>query len=398
MKLTDIQCKSAKPKEKKYKLIDGRGLFLLVMPNGSKYWQYRYLFMGKEKLHSIGVYPEVGLSEARELHREAHKLVSQGINPIEEKKAAKQQLKTDHNNTFEAIAREWVEHKKSEASEKYCNTILTRLEKELFKPIGSLPIKSITPKIMLDALKSIEERGALEMTRRVRQYAKQIFDYAIAHDLVETNPTAPITRAFKTKKVEHQKALPLEELPNLLQKIEQNDARLYPQTRLALKLMLLTFTRKKELTDAKWKEINLKDKVWIIPAKRMKMKKEHIVPLSDQSVAIFKELQEISSQWEYVFPSFTSPRKPMHEDTILRALYRFGYKGQATIHGFRALAMSTIMEKLGYRFEVPDRQLAHSRGNNVKAAYERAEFLDDRKRMMQDWADYLDKIRGKTNG
>ena len=393
MKLKDIQCKTAKPKEKQYKLSDGRGLSLVVRPNGSKYWQYKYRFLGKEKTYSIGTYPEISLQEAREMHNEAHKRVSQGEDPMAVKQEAKRQQRVEHANTFEAVAREWVEHKKSEASEKYCNTILTRLEKELFKPIGNLPIKSITPRIMLDALKPLEERGIYEMTRRLRQYTSQIFDYAIANDLAESNPTAPITKAFKTKKVEHQKSLPLEELPTLLKKIEKNDARLYTQTRLALQLMLLTFTRKKELTDAKWKEINLKDKTWIIPAERMKMKKEHIVPLSKQSIAIFKELQEISGQWEYVFPSFTSPRKPMHEDTILRALYRFGYKGQATIHGFRALAMSTIMEKLNYRFEVPDRQLAHSRGNNVKAAYDRSEFLDDRKRMMQDWADYLDKVQ-----
>ncbi len=392
MPLTNSACKSAKPSEKPRKLSDGKGLYLEVMPTGSKYWRLKYRFLGKENRLALGVYPEVTLKEARDLCDEARKLLNQNINPSEAKKEAKRQLRAEHINSFEEIAKQWLEHKKSDSSERYCKTILNRLELNLFPEIGKLPITSVTAVILLDALKLVEARGVFETTKRLRQYSNQIFDYAIANGLIENNPALHITKALKTKKVEHQKALPLEELPELLRRIDKNDARLYPQTRLALKLLILTFTRKKELAHAKWEEVNFEDKVWIIPAERMKMKKEHLVPLSKQSLEILKELHKLNENWDYVFPSQISPRKPMNEDTILRALYKLGYKGTATIHGFRALAMSTIMEKLGYRYEVPDRQLAHSRGNNVKAAYDRAEFLEDRIRMMQDWADYVEGL------
>lgn len=392
--LTNMDCKNAQAGEKPRKLADGGGLYLEIMPNGSKYWRMKYRFLGKEKRLAFGVYPEVSLKEARDMREQARKLKAEGIDPSEAKKAAKQQLKENYSNTFEIIALEWLEYKKSEASERYCKSILHRLEANLFKDIGHLPIRSISSKDVLIVLKKIEERGVYETTKRLRQYISQIFNYAIAHGKADNNPAVPLMKALKTKKVEHQKSLPENELPILIRKIDENDARLYPQTRLGLKLMLLTFTRKVELSRAKWSEISLEDKMWIIPSERMKMKKEHLVPLSGQAIEVLEELQLYRNQWDYVFPSPNAPRKPMHEDTLLRALYRLGYKGVATVHGFRSLATTIIMERLGYRFEVPDRQLAHSRGNNVRAAYDRAEFLEERIQMMQDWADYLDRVCG----
>ncbi len=392
MKLNDKKCQNTKPTDKIQKLFDGNGLYLEIKPSGKKFWRYKFRYLDKEKNLTLGKYPETTLAEAREKHRVAHKQVDNGENPLEIKQQNIREKRINHANTFESIAKEWLEHKMSESSERYCQTILTRLEINLFPTIGKLPIKSVTPAILLDALKQIESRGVYETTKRLRQYASQIFKYAIASGVADNDPSYHIQGALKTKKVEHQKSLPLSELPELLQKLERNDARLYPQTRLALKLMILTFTRKKELSHAKWDEISFEDKMWIIPAERMKMKKDHIVPLSKQSFALFKELKELNGDWEYVFPSPHKPRQPMHEDSILRALYRLGYKGAATIHGFRALAMTTIMEKLGYRYEVPDRQLAHSKGSSVKAAYDRAEFLQERTKMMQDWADYLDEV------
>lgn len=232
-----------------------------------------------------------------------------------------------------------------------------------------------------------------ETVKRLRQYASQIFCYAIANGLAETDPTQPIIKALKTKKVEHRKAMELSELPQFLSKIERNEARLYPQTLLALKLMVLTFTRKKELTDAMWDEIDFNDKVWVIPAERMKMGKSHIVPLSNQALALFQEVRELNQYSDYVFPSYINPRKSMHEDTPLRALYSLGYKGIATIHGFRAMAMTAIIEKLGYSPDIPDAQLAHAKRNSLGEAYDRAQYLPERTKMMQEWANFVDGVK-----
>jgi len=392
MKLTDLKCKTAKAKDTIQKFFDGAGLYLEVRPNGTKTWRYKYRLFDKDKNLTLGRYPENTLAEARQKHKQAHKLVFDGIDPMSAREQNNLIRKAELNNTFELIAKEWLENKSEEWSKDYCKTILTRLEKDLFPKIGQMPIKTINPPILLGALREIEKRGVFETTKRARQYAGQIFRYAIAIGKAERDPSHDIKDALKNKRVEHFKAMDLKDLPEFIKKINQNDARLFRQTCLALKLMVLTFTRKSELCNARWQEIDLKNKVWIIPAERMKMRKEHLVPLSRQALEIFQELHELNSKWEYVFVSQISARKPMNEDTILRALYRLGYKGKATIHGFRALALTTIIEKLGYRFEIPDRQLAHSKGSSVKQAYDRAEFLEDRKKMMQDWADYVDGL------
>jgi integrase len=330
--------------------------------------------------------------EAREKHRQYHKLVADGENPLEIKERKIIDKKINQANTFEAIALEWLDKRKGEAKEETLKTVKTRLERDLFPQIGKLPIKSINPPILLNALRKIEARGVYETTKRARQYASQIFQYAIATGRAENDPSISLVKAIKTKEVEHHKAMEISELPAFLQKINANEARLYKQTCLALRLMVLTFTRKKELTHARWQEINFKDKTWIIPAERTKMKKPHIVPLSKQALAIFEELKVINGEWEYVFTGQHSQRKPMNPDTILRALYRLGYKGDATIHGFRAMAMTAILENLGYPFDVADAQLAHSKKGSLGAAYDRAKYIKQRTLMMQDWSNYIDDL------
>ncbi len=392
MKLTDITCKSAQPSKKPRKLSDGGGLYLEIMPSGGKCWRLKYRFDGKENRLSLGKYPVVSLKEAREKRDKAKTLLSNGINPSFAKREQALQRKISNANTFEAIAREWLKNRSEEVKPDTLRDITSRLEKELFPKIGNLPIKSITSPIILEALKAIEARGVYETTKRLRQYASQIFCYAIATGRAETDPTQPIIGALKTKKVEHHKSMEVSELPNFLKKIEANEKRLYRQTILSLKLMNLTFTRKRELTEAKWKEIDFKGAMWTIPEERMKMGKSHLVPLSKQSLKILEELKTLNGQSEYIFTSIIAPRKPMNEDTPLRALYSMGYKGIHTVHGFRALAMTAILENLGYSFDIADAQLAHSKNNSLGDTYDRSKYLSQRKVMMQDWANYIDEL------
>lgn len=392
MKLNDQKCKNSKPKDKSYKLFDGGGLYLEVKPTGGKQWRLKYRFGGMEKRLSFGSYPIIGLKDARIKRDEAKLLLENNVDPAVAKQQDKISKQVDSANTFEAIAREWIEKRRGEIVEKTLIDIQSRLERNLFPKIGKLPIKSINAPILLEALKTIEARGVIDTTKRVRQNAGQIFRYAIASGRADYNPCQDIAEALKTKEVQHLKAMPLSELPEFIRKINRNDARLYKQTCLALRMMVLTFTRKKELSHAEWQEFNLEDKIWIIPASRMKMKKEHFVPLSGQVLEILHELKEMNGNWQHVFPSQVRQSKPMHEDTILRALYKLGYKSEATIHGFRSLAMTTIMEELGYRYEVPNLQLAHSKGDSIRQAYDRTEFMPERKKMMQDWGDYIDSI------
>ncbi len=393
MKLKDIQCKQAKATDKIQRMADGGGLYLEVTKTGSKLWRMKYRFGGKEKRLSFGKYPLIDLKTARTKRDEAKLLLSHGIDPAIAKREEKILKEVSSNNTFEFVAREWFINHANKVTPKTLENIKNRLERNLFSKIGKLPIELITAPILLEALKEVESRGVLDTVKRCRQASNQIFRFAIASGKAKYNPASDIAEALQTKQVEHHKSMPLELLPEFLDKIERNEARLYKQTILALKMMVLTFTRKKELSHAKWEEISFEDKLWVIPAERMKMKKEHIVPLSKQAIEILTELKEINDHWEYVFPSPVKMQKPMHEDTILRAIYKLGYKGIATIHGFRALAMTTIMEELDYRYEVPDLQLAHSKGDSVRQAYDRTQFMQERIKMMQEWADYIDGLR-----
>lgn len=396
MKLTDIRCKNAAPNEPPSKtprkLSDGEGLYLWVMPNGAKYWRFKYNFQNRPKELALGVYPEISLKEARDKKIALRQLVHEGKDPTLEKKKKKALAQTESINTFEAIAREWYENRKDRWTPRYAEGVIKRLENYIFPEIGNYPITDIEPPILLQAIRKIENRKAQELARRQLQKCGEIFRYAIACGKAIRDPSADIKEALKPQIKTHFAALDCKDLPEFLSAVEKNDARLYQNTRNALTLIMLTFVRTSELIGAKWEEINWEEKQWIIPAERMKMRKEHIVPLSNQAISILKNQYEIAKDWPLVFPSNVRPKQSISNNTILGAIKRLGYKGRMTGHGFRALAMSTIKQELGYRHEVVDRQLAHAPKSKIDKAYDRALFLDERKVMMQDWADYIDSI------
>lgn len=391
-KLTAKRCDSANRDKDGAKLFDGRGLYLELHKNGSKYWRYKYRIGGKEKLLSLGVYPEVALAEARDKHRDAHKQVSEGIDPQATKQEAKLQKEQEAANTFEVIAREWHAHKKSEWSETNTKIVIDRLEKDIFPVIGDVPIKNITHKILLDLANTVKERGAHELAKRIIQMAKHVFQYAIITGRAEKNIAEDLKGLIKPKSKGHFASIEANELPQFIKDLRGHKAKLKHETYLAVNFMMLTFVRTGEMIKAEWKEFDFDEKVWLIPGKRMKMGKDHLVPLSHQAIEVLQELRELHNHPHYVFPSRTNRHNHMSNNTILMALRRMGYGGKMTGHGFRSLAMSAIMEKLGYRHEVPDAQLAHAKRGDVARAYDRAKFLDERTRMMQDWADYLDQV------
>lgn len=397
MPLTDASCKNAKPKEKQYKLADGNGLYLLVTPNGGRYWRMKYRVDGKEKLLSFGVYPEVSLLEARGEREKARKLLRADTDPSLAKREVKRLSILNNQNNFEAVAREWHENKLESWTEQYGINVLRRLEMDIFPILGKRPIADIEPPEMLDAIRQIERRGALDVSKRIAQVCGQIFRYGIATGRVKRNPIPDIKDAFRPTIKGHFAAIGSDGIPDFMLALESNDARLFPITRIAIRLMLLTFVRTSNLINARWEDFDLDKAIWIIPAAHMKQRKaaklnsknSHTVPLCKQAVALLNELRAYSPD-DLLFPGRADHKRPMSNNTILAALKRMGYKGEMTGHGFRALAMSTLKERLGYRHEVVDRQLAHAHKSAVDAAYDRAKFLDERKTMMQAWADYLD--------
>jgi integrase len=390
--LTIIAARNAKPKNRLYRLFDERGLYLEVMPSGSKYWRLKYRFNGKEKRLALGVFPEISLAEAREKRDEARKLVAAGNDPAFTKKEEKRQRMLRSINTFEAVARAWQKDHDVRWSPHYSANVLKRLEVDIFPHIGNRPIAEISPLELLEVIKKIEKRGAHEVARRCLALCGKVYKYAIPNGVAERNPAADLHGALVPYKKSHFAALDIKELPEFLKALERNDARLYQQTRNAVRLLMLTFTRTSELINATWDEFNLDEAIWEIPAERMKMRKAHIVPLSKQAIEIFKEQKEMAGKWKWVFPNQVRPITPMSNNTVLFAIGRLGYKGRMTGHGFRALAMTAIKENLGYRHEVVDRQLAHAHRNSVDAAYDRAQFLSERKKMMQEWSDYIDAL------
>ncbi|MBK67936.1 MAG: integrase [Rickettsiales bacterium] len=403
MKLNDQTCKHAKPKDKAYKLFDGGGLYLQVNKSGSRLWRLKYYFLNKEKKLSIGEYPIISLSMARDEREKAKKLIAQGIDPSQHKQDIKNDRIEEQNNTFEVIAREWYQMKSSEWSAVNTNTVLGRLEKDVFPVIGSVPIKDITHTMLLDLANTVKQRGASELAKRIIQMSKHIFQFAIITGRAEKNIAEDLKGLVKHESKTHFASIEVHEIPKFLKDLENHKHNLNRQTYLAVKLLMLTFVRTGEMIKAEWQEFDEDNSQWIIPAKRMKMKKDHIVPLSRQAMQVLKEIRQLHNHPKFVFPSRNSHVNHMSNNTILMALNRMGYKGIMTGHGFRSLAMSAIMEKLGYRHEVPDAQLAHAKRGDVNRAYDRAKFLDERVVMMQEWADYLNecgqhgiKIVGKS--
>lgn len=389
-KLTDRAIKNAQAGEKIRKLSDGNGLVLVVYPNGSKYWVYRYRHLGKEKTLSLGIYPEVTLAEARLKLIDARKVRSQGQDPSEARKELKRQAIVSAVNSFEAIAREWVTAKSPGWTPRYAEFIVHRMEIDLFPKLGTRPIKDIAAPELLSVIRLIEERGALDLAARAMQYCGQIFMFGIATGRAERNPANDLKGALKTHVKKHYAHLKAIELPEFLGKLEVYSGE--RQTALAVKLLLLTFVRTVELRGAEWAEIDLGNAEWRIPAERMKMRRDHIVPLSTQSVAVLKELHHLNGRWKYVFPNPYRPIKHMSENAVLYALYRMGYHSRATGHGFRHTASTVLNESGLFHGDVIERQLAHVQGNKVRGVYNHAEYLPERRKMMQWWADYLDQV------
>lgn len=394
MSLTDTAIRNAKPTAKTQKLFDGGGLYLEISPKGGKWWRLKYRVAGKEKRISLGVYPDIGLKDARDRRDEARKVIANGGDPGEVKKEQKQQAKAEAENSFESIAREWHEKQKGRWVPSHAARVLDSLEKEIFPQYGHLAIDQIGPPQVLASIRKIESRGVKDYPARVMQRARAVFRYAVQTGRATMNPAADLSGALKTHKVTHRPALGRAELPEFLKKLDAYEGQ--PLTRLGLRLVLLTFVRSKELRGATWDEFDLERAEWRITAERMKMRAEHIVPLSKQAVAVLKELQPLTGRYALVFPGQSNLQKPMSENTMLYAMYRMGYHKQATVHGFRATA-STILNESGFTPDAIERQLAHAERNKVRAAYHRAEYLEERRRMMQWWADYLDGLASGAN-
>lgn len=391
MPLTDTTLRNAKPSEKQIKLFDGHGLFLLIAPSGTKAWRLKYSFHGKEKLISLGLYPTVSLKEARERAATARKDIENGIDPSEKRKLKKSACQ----NTFEGVALEWHEQNKHKWSEVYAKTIMHRMKRNLFPQIGSKPVHLVSAPELLALLRKIEARGAKDIPHIVRSICSSVFRYAIATGRAERDPAADLKGALAPRV---RRNLPSQTTPeavgHLMIAIDN-----YPGTfvvRSALQLMALTFCRTGELRNAEWREIDLEDGLWRIPAERMKMSRDHLIPLSRQSVAILRKLQAYSGKDVYVFPNYKTEKRSMSKSALLGAIRRLGFENDEMCpHGFRSMA-STMLNELGYNGDWIERQLAHVPRNIIRGIYNRAEYLPERRKMMQAWADYLDELRRKT--
>lgn len=395
--LTDMQVRNSKPADKPYKLSDGGGLFLQVMPDGAKYWRMKARYEGVERLLAFGVYPKISLGEAREARAKAIKQISDGTDPQQAKRLEKLQKAYANANTFEAIARQWHTNNLEKWKENTAKDVLNRLEKDVFPLIGKRPIAEIDGPILVDMLKRIEMRGALEITRRLAQVCSRIFDYAHASGLIKYNPLPKLRDVLKPRVKGHHAAITPDELPEFLKILEKNEARMFAQTRIMMRLMMLVFVRTSELIETPWAEIDLENEQWLIPWQRMKMGKrklnprkvDHHVNMPRQGWELLRELHALTGKNKYLFPNQRDHRKPVSNGALLAALKRMGYAGKHTGHGFRALAMGVIKERLGYRHDVVNRQLAHMSGDVYGEAYDRAEFIEERRVMMQQYADYL---------
>ena len=397
MKLTNTFIKSIKPSDRLVKYSDGNWLSLYCYPNGSTLWRVGYRYNNKEKLLSLGKFPEISLKIAREKNAEIRALLERGIDPSEARQDKKRQLAIASENGFEAVAIRWHETWAVGKEPSHVRRVLSRLKANVFKEIGGKPISSITAPMLVAMVKKIEsgENSPLEIAKRSYSTCHQIFRFAVAHGICERIPAADIkiSDVVKSKPVVHRKRIDAKDLPELLRNIDAYDSKYGGDelTKLAMQLMALTFLRTSELIQAKWDEVDIKNNEWRIPATRMKMRDPHIVHLTTQAVKIFNRLKEISGGRSLVFPS-EKPLKSMSNNTILFALYRMGYRGRMTGHGFRGLA-STILHEQGYPHEHIELQLAHSERSGVSAAYNFATYLPARAKMMQDWANYLDGVK-----
>ncbi len=406
MALTDIKVRTTKPSDKSFKLTDGQGMHLLINPNGSKYWRLQYRFGGKQKVLALGVYPMVSLGEARRKRDEAKKLVSDGIDPSEKKKADK--IEQSEALTFEAVAREWHTACKRKWSDSHSERVLKSMEDGLFTAIGKRKISELNTRDLIAPIKAVEASGRLEVAARLQQRTTAIMRYAVQNGLIDYNPAQDMSGAITVAKRTHRPALPFDRFSELLERIESFKGR--KLTKLAVKLTLLIFIRSSELRFARWSEIDFENAMWTIPGEReplpgvkhshrgSKMKTPHLVPLSRQALELLKAIREISGECDLVFIGDHDFRKPMSENTVNKALRSMGYDTTVEVcgHGFRAMACSALIESGKWSRDAVERQMSHQERNSVRAAYiHKAEHLDERRLMLQWWADYLDETTKK---
>lgn len=404
MALTDTKVRSAKPKEKEYSLVDGDGMFLLIHPNGSKYWRFRFRFGGKQHLMAFGVYPETSLADARQKREKARRLVAAGVDPREHKRAVKEE-QAKEVITFESVARDW--HASNQKwSESHSGRVLKSLEDNLFDTIGKRNIADLKTQDLLKPLKAVEMSGRLEVAARLQQRTTSIMRFAVQNGLIDYNPAQELAGAIATAKRQHRASLDFDRIPELLHRIDSYTGR--PLTRLAVELTLLVFIRSSELRFARWSEVDFETAMWTIPGERKplegvkhshrgsKMRTPHLVPLSHQALAILEKIKSLSGNRELIFVGDHDSRKPMSENTVNKALRVMGYDTKVEVcgHGFRAMACSTLVESGLWSRDAVERQMSHQERNSVRAAYiHKAEHLGERRLMVQWWADYLDANR-----
>ena len=397
MTLTDVAIRKAKPVDRTQRLFDGGGLYLELSPNGGKWWRLKYRFGGKEKRLSLGTYPDTRLAEAREKRDAARKLLASGVDPGEQRKAAKAAGEERASNSFEVIAREW--HAKQSATwvELHASRIMLRLENDVFPWLGSRPIADVTAKEVLATVNRIVDRGAVESAHRVLQNCGQVLRYAIATGRAERNPVADLRGALPPVKQTHLASIiEPNAIGGLLRAMDAYNGSLV--TKCALRLAPLVFVRPGELRQAEWAEFDLDAGQWNIPAEKMKMREPHLVPLAPQAVAILRELYALTGRGRYVFPSARSPQRPMSNNAVLSALRRMGYAtDEMSGHGFRAMARTVLDEVLHFRPDYIEHQLAHAVKDPNGRAYNRTAHLTERRKMMAGWADYLDTLKAGGN-
>ena len=393
MPLTDAAIRNAKPAASQVKLADSGGLYLLVKPNGAKLWRLKYRIDGKENAFAIGEYPDTSLADARAARDAAKGLVKLGIHPSHSRQSEKAAQLAGNASTFKAVALEWIDQRKAKWAPYYLRQVERFMAADVFPYIGTMPIRNVTAADLLTIIKRVERRGAETVALMVRQWCSAIFRYAVATLRADTDPAAALKGAIHRPKIEHRKPLERDQIAGLAKALEAYGG--HRETIIALRLLLLTFVRTGELRAARWGEFDLERSEWRIPAERMKMREPHIVPLSAQAVELLRELHELTGNRGYLFPNSRSPDACMTATTLNRALERMGFAGKDGIgfsaHGFRATA-STILNEAGYRPDVIERQLAHAERNKVRASYNRAEYLEERRAMMQQWADLTEQL------
>ncbi len=391
MALTNTAIKNAKKKTKQYRLSDSGNLYLLVRPNGSKLWRLDYSILGKRKTMALGSYPVIDLKTARVKRDAAKNLLSEGVDPVRHRQLTVSQQKEAAENSFQSISMEWFSRQEKSWSKGHARTVTGRLELNLLPWLGQRPISEISPQELLKVLRKIEARGAIETAHRCKTIVSQVFRYAISAGIADRDPAADLKGALTPTKAKKMAAITEpKKVRELLLAIRDYEGHFI--SRCALQLSALSFVRPGELRQAEWQEINWTKKEWLIPANKMKAKRDHTVPLAEQTLGVLRELDSFTGQGRYVFPSLRTTTRPMSNNTVLGALRRMGFsKDEMTPHGFRSMA-STLLHENGWEHEIIELQLAHTKRDRVAAAYDRSRRLPDRKKMMQWWADYLQKL------